>query len=119
MIGVLILMSVIFAGSFFGAIACFIKKNYPIGFFLILVSIVSGGFDWLLIDAAKKDNTQTVEYSFSADHYTFDKVVTVTYKEVYHNGVKMIEEQSDTTYVLTGTEPIFNEAPNYKRKVLE
>ena len=111
--------SLLFAACFFGAIACFIKKILPIGFFLVLCSIVTGLLEWVLIDAATKGNQQVVEYSFPASHYTFDKKITVTYNAVVVNGVELIEEERDTTYVLTGFEPIVNEGPNYQRKVLQ
>ena len=72
--------------------------------FLGLSVIIEGGLLWTLIDATKMGNRETVIYSFPAETYKLEMVVTET---VTKTDTTETESRKDTTYVLTGIEPIF------------
>lgn len=65
-------------------------------------------------DAIKKDNKQVVEYHFPAAHYKIETVVTKT--SVMVNDSTSVEK-NDTTFVITGVEPIVMEDNNYHREI--
>jgi hypothetical protein len=45
--------------------------------------------------------------------------VTVSNKTTYINGVPVVSESRDTTYILVGEEPIIIEDYHYERKTLK
>lgn len=65
------------------------------------------------VDAIKKDNKQVVEYHFPSAHYKIETVVTKT--SVMINDSTSLEK-NDTTFVITGVEPIVMEGNNYYRE---
>lgn len=72
-----------------------------------------------ILDAKSKNNEALTEYRFPAAHYKLETVVTVKRCTVYVNGVETVGEERDTTYVLTGIEPILLENNHYDRKIVK
>ena len=75
--------------------------------------------EWVVIDANSKNNEALTEYRFPAAHYKLETMVTVKRCTVYVNGVETVGEERDTTYVLTGIEPIILENNHYDRKIVK
>ena len=82
-------------------------------------TVVYGISAGLTIDAMSKNNEQMVEYRFSSSHYNLEEEVVSSIRTVRIDSVEVIEETRDTTYILTGTEPIMLKSNNYERKVLK
>ena len=111
--GLPFLLSVAF---FFWAIA---DREWSAVLWCGFCSVAFGGFLFAEIDALRKGNEQVVEYRFSTDHYKVAMEVVSTSKTVYIDGVETIAETRDTTYIITGVEPIVIKNNNYERKVIE
>ena len=78
--------------------------------------LLGGLITWSGIDACKEGNQENVELRFPSEHYTLSTEVTVTERVVIIDGESTIITTRDTTYVITGIEPIFG-CNNYERKV--
>lgn len=87
--------------------------------FSIFLGVMSGFILWCDIDAMVHDNKQNVEYRFPAEHYQMFEEVTVSYKTIYLNGIPIMTEERDTTYILVGEEPMVIDDNHYERKVLD
>ena len=89
--------------EFGGIVLCFVA--------LILMSaVLSDG-----ISSACNGNQQEVEYRFPAEHYRMTMEVTVTEHEAMAvNGEFITVIERDTTYVLTGIDPIYGDE-HYER----
>ena len=61
--------------------------------FALLLGALSSLLLFAVIDAIRRDNTQTIEYYFPADHYTFEQIITETNETKYAG--------ADTLVVLT------------------
>lgn len=101
-----------------GFITAIKDKEFGSSIFLFFFTLVSGLLIAVIINAMCRHNEQIVEYRFSAEHYTLQEEVNVTRKTVYLNGVEAVEEQRDTTYILTGIEPIIIKDNNFERNVI-
>ena len=93
-------------------------REFGPAIFMFFFTFVTGVLVAVVIDAICKDNKQMIEYRFSAEHYKFQEEVSVSRKTIYINGVEAVEESRDTTYVLTGIEPIIIDNNNYERNVV-
>ena len=93
-------------------------REFGPAIFMFFFTFVTGVLVAVVIDAMCKDNKQMIEYRFSAEHYKFQEEVSVSRKTIYINGVEAVEESRDTTYVLTGIEPIIIDNNNYERNVV-
>lgn len=82
-------------------------------------TIIYGVSVGLTIDAMSKNNEHMVEYRFSSAHYNLQEEVSSSIRTVRIDSVEVIEETRDTTYILTGKEPIMLKSNNYERKVLK
>ena len=119
MIGTLVLCIFLTQVCLIGTVCAFRDSEIVPGIFLFFMTVLNGFLVGVVIDSMCKGNEQLVEYRFPADHYKIETEVTVSHRTVYLNGEEVIAEDRDTTYVLTGAEPILIENPNYKRKVIE
>ena len=101
--------------------ACVSIKNGDWGDFAfsVFLGVMSGFMLWCSIDAMVHDNKQNVEYRFPAEHYQMFEEVTVSYKTIYLNGIPVMTEERDTTYILVGEEPMIIDDNHYKRKTLD
>ena len=84
--------------------------------FAFLLSLLSFVLFLATIDALKKDNTQTVEYYFPADHYTFERIITETNEAKYVGADTLVVVKRDTTYKLVGQDPIIGGNYHFNRK---
>jgi len=84
--------------------------------FTFILGLFSSILLYAVIDAIKKDNTQTVEYYFPADHYTFEQVITETSETKYVGADTLVSVKRDTTYKLVGQDPIIGGNNHFDRK---
>jgi len=84
--------------------------------FAFILSLISSILFYAVIDAFKKDNTQTVEYYFPADHYTFERIITETNETKYIGADTLVVVKRDTTYKLVGQDPIIGGNHHFNRK---
>ena len=87
-------------------LACF-------AFPLIILSSVSL---FVTIDAIRRNNTQTVEYYFPAEHYDFEQAITETNETKYIGADTIVVVKRDTTYKLVGQDPIIGGNYHFNRK---
>ena len=97
LIGALYFVSAIFMGEGFEAITMF--------FLTLCCGVVHFG----LVDAQKRGNRESVTYSFPAENYKMEMVVNDKTTTVFVDGVETEATKKDTTYVITGIEPIFRQ----------
>lgn len=119
MIALFIILILLMAGCIAGLV--YAIKDHEIGatlWFGICVGLCLFT-EWAILDAKSKNNEILMEYRFPADHYKLETVVTVNKRTVYMNGVETACEERDTTYVLTGIEPIILENNHYDRNVVK
>lgn len=83
--------------------------------FALIYSVLAG----ITINVMPKNNEEMVEYRFSSAHYNLQEEVVSSIRTVRIDSVEVIEETRDTTYILTGKEPIMLKSNNYERKVLK
>ena len=102
-----------------GTIIAIKDREFGAVVFTLFLTLSTGVIVAVVIDAMCKDNKQMIEYRFSAEHYKFQEEVSVSRKTIYINGVEAVEESRDTTYVLTGIEPIIIDNNNYERNVVK
>lgn len=79
-------------------------------FIMSLIMLIVG------IDVMNKGNTQTVEYYFPADHYSFEQVITETSETKYVGNDTLVAVKRDTTYKLIGQDPIIGSSKHLKRE---
>ena len=119
MILILILVSLLLICSFISAGTSIRDKEWGALAFSCFLAVMCGILLWADIDAMVHHNKQNVEYRFPADHYQMFEEVTVSYKTIYLNGIPVMTEDRDTTYIIVGEEPIIIEDNHYKRKALK
>ena len=107
----------------FCAIFCFIgvvgsirDGEWGVAIFAFLLGLLSSIMVCAVIDAIKKDNTQTVEYYFPAGHYTFEQIITETNETKYVGADTLVVVKRDTTYKLVGQDPIVGGNNHFDRK---
>lgn len=84
--------------------------------FAFILGFLSSVMLYAVIDAIKKENTQTVEYYFPADHYTFEQIITETNETKYVGTDTLVVVKRDTTYKLVGQDPIIGSSDYFKRE---
>lgn len=84
--------------------------------FTFFLGFLSSILLYAVIDAIKKDNTQTIEYYFPADHYTFEQIITETNETKYVGADTLVVVKRDTTYKLVGQDPIVGGNNHFDRK---
>ena len=99
-----------------GLIVSIRDSEWGIAVFTFLFSLFSFIMVCAVIDVIKKDNTQTVEYYFPADHYTFEQIITETNETKYVGADTFVVVKRDTTYKLVGQDPIIGNSDYFKRE---
>ena len=84
--------------------------------FCLLLSVLSFFLLFFTIEAIRRDNTQTVEYYFPADHYTFEQIITETNEAKYVGNDTLVVAKRDTIYKLVGQDPIVGGNNHFNRK---
>ncbi len=84
--------------------------------FAFILTFLSFVLLYGVIDTIKKDNIQTVEYYFPADHYTFEQIITETNETKYIGADTVVVVKRDTTYKLVGQDPIIGSSKHFKRE---
>lgn len=84
--------------------------------FCLLLSVLSFFLLFFTIEAIRRDNTQTVEYYFPADHYTFEQIITETNETKYIGADTVVIAKRDTIYKLVGQDPIVGGNNHFDRK---
>ena len=90
--------------------------EWGVAIFAFILGLFSSVMLYSVIDAIKKDNTQTVEYYFPADHYTFEQIITETNETKYIGADILVVVKRDTTYKLVGQDPIIGSSDYFKRE---
>lgn len=119
MIGILVLCILLTLLCLIGMVSAFRDSDIGPGIWLLVMAAICGLLSGVVIDSMCKGNEELVEYRFPADHYKFETEVTVSHRTVYLEGEEVIAEDRDTTYILTGIEPIVLHDNHYKRHVLK
>ena len=84
--------------------------------FCLLLSVLSFFLLSFTIETFRRDNTQTVEYYFPADHYTFEQIITETNETKYVGADTVVITKRDTIYKLVGQDPIVGGNNHFDRK---
>ena len=100
----------------FGFGASIRDREYGVTVFCSLLGIMSLIMLIVGIETMNKGNTQTVEYYFPADHYTFEQVITETSETKYVGNDTVVVVKRDTTYKLVGQDPIIGGDKHFKRE---
>ena len=100
----------------FGTIIAIRSRDW--GAVLLILSLVTlwSIFLFTVVKAIHKDKTQTVEYYFPADHYTFEQIITETNETKYVGNDTLVVTKRDTTYKLVGQDPIVGGDNHFDRK---
>ena len=104
---------------FTGVVVSIRDGEWGVAVFAFLLGLLSSIMLYAVIDAIKKDNTQTVEYYFPADHYTFEQIITETNETKYVGADTLVVVKRDTTYKLVGHDPIIGDSKYFKREYLD
>lgn len=99
-----------------GVIVSIRDGEWGLAIFAFLLSLFSSILLYAVIDAIKNDNTQTIEYYFPADHYTFEQIITETSETKYVGSDTLVVMKRDTTYRLIGQDPIIGSSKHFKRE---
>ena len=119
MIVVFIILILLMAGCMTGLVYAIKDREVGAALWLGICIGMLIFMEWVVIDANSKNNEALTEYRFPAAHYKLETMVTVKRCTVYVNGVETVGEERDTTYVLTGIEPIILENNHYDRKIVK
>ena len=84
--------------------------------FALLLEVLSSFLLFAAIDAIRRDNTQTIEYYFPAEHYNFEQVITETSETKYIGADTVVVIKRDTAYKLVGQDPIIGANNHFSRK---
>lgn len=115
-IAYLILFVFLIIFCFIGIIVSIRDGEWGAAIFTFLLSLFSFILLYAVIDAIKKDNTQTVEYYFPSDHYTLEQIITETNETKYVGADTLVVAKRDTTYKLVGQDPIIGGNNHFKRE---
>jgi hypothetical protein len=99
-----------------GVVASIRDGNWGEAIFVFFLGVLSSILLFAVIDSIRKDNTQTIEYYFPADHYTFEQVITETSETKYVGTDTLVVVKRDTTYKLVGQDPIIGGSNHFDRK---
>lgn len=100
----------------FGIFGTFRDKEYGGTVFFCLMTVLCVIMLCGIIDAMKRQNEQVVEYYFPADHYKIEQIVTVRNEKSDIGSNTLVTTKCDTTYRITGIEPIVWKNNHYDRK---
>jgi len=98
------------------AITLFSDHEIVAGAFLVIFSILPAVMFGYVIHAKCVGNEQVIEYYFPADHYKFEQIVKVTNEKSVIGSDTLVTTKCDTTYRITGVEPIVWDENHYNRK---
>lgn len=98
------------------AISLFSDHEIISGALVLILSIFLAIMFGLVIRTKCIGNEQVVEYYFSADHYKFEQIVKVTSEKSIIGSDTLVTTKCDTTYRITGVEPILWDENHYDRK---
>lgn len=98
------------------AISMFFDKRIIPGVFLLVLGILPASLCGFVIHTQVTGNEQVVEYSFPADHYKFEQIVNVTNEKTVVGSDTLVTTKCDTTYRITGIEPIVGAETNFITK---
>ena len=98
-----------------GIIATIRDGEWGLASFVLLLGALSSLLLFAVIDAFRRDNTQTIEYYFPAEHYNFEQIITETNETKYIGADTVVVVKRDTTYKLVGQDPIIG-ASEYLKK---
>ena len=91
-------------------------REWGLASFVLFVGVISSLLLFTVIDAIRRDNTQTTEYYFPAEHYDFEQVITETSETKYIGADTIVVVKRDTTYKLVGQDPIIGGNNHFNRK---
>lgn len=116
MVGEIITSAVLFLVALGLCIWSGIAEESVAHFVMVFLTFIMGAVLWTDIHACRVGNREVVSYSFPAETYKLEMVVTETVTNI--NGEAGVVKK-DTTYVLTGVEPIVStkkdrKSPKYK-----
>ena len=100
----------------FGLIISIRDGEWGLASFALLLGALSSLLLFAVIDAIRRDNTQTIEYYFPADHYTFEQIITETNETKYVGADTLVVVKRDTTYKLVGQDPIIGTSEHLKKE---
>ena len=112
----LILLAFLAIFCLIGVIVSIRDGEWGMAVFTFLLSFLSSVLFCAVIDANNRDNTQTIEYYFPADHYTFERIITETNETKYVGADTLVVVKRDTTYKLVGQDPIIGGNHHFNRK---
>lgn len=95
----LLLLTLIILG-----ITSFCYKGYSTGVCCLLFALLPAL--WIISVVSNNGKTREVEYRFPAADYKFSTEITITAEKKVVGNDTVIVVSNDTTYVLTGNEPI-------------
>lgn len=98
------------------AISLFIEKEIIPGVFVLILGILPAGLCSFVMHAQVTGNEKVVEYYFPADHYKFEQIVNVTNEKTVVGSDTLVTTKCDTTYRITGIEPIVGHETNFSTK---
>ena len=99
-----------------GVIVSIHDREWGLASFVFLLGALSSILLFAVIDTMRRDNIQTIEYYFPADHYTFEQIITETNETKYAGADTLVVVKRDTTYKLAGQDPIIGGNNHFDRK---
>ncbi len=84
--------------------------------FTLFLGVISFLLLFTTIGAIRRDNTQTIEYYFPAEHYSFEQIITETSETKYIGTDTVVVVKRDTTYKLVGQDPIIGGDNHFSKK---
>lgn len=99
-----------------GIIITIRDREWGLTSIVLLLGAISSILLIAVIDAICRDNTQTIEYYFPADHYVFEQIITETNETKYVGNDTLVIAKRDTTYKLIGQDPIIGSSKHLKRE---
>lgn len=116
----IILYLILFVFFIISCLVCIIVSirddEWGAAIFAFILGLLASIMLCAVINSIKRDNTQTVEYYFPADHYTFEQIVTETNETKYVGADTVVVAKRDTTYKLVGQDPIIGSSKYFKRE---
>ena len=116
MIFCFILLILLILLHLFGMFVTFKDEEYGGTLFLCLMMALCVFTLLGVIDTMKRQNEQVIEYYFPADHYKFEEIVTIRNEKTVISSDTLVTTKCDTTYRITGVEPIMWKNKHYDRK---
>lgn len=99
-----------------GVITSIRNEEWGLASLALFVGVISSLLILTVTDAIRRDNTQTIEYYFPAEHYSFEQVITETSETKCIGADTVVVVKRDTTYKLVGQDPIIGENNHFIKK---